>query len=206
MLNYSAFSDAPLESAPFDHVIVPGFIAGDALAAINDNFPDIRQPGSFPIGALDSGPLFKELTDLLRGDEMARAVGDKFSVDLEDRPTMLTVRGQCRARDGQIHRDSGGKLVTVLLYLNGDWDDDGGQLRLLRSSTDIEDYAATVPPIAGTLLAFRCADNAWHGHKPYEGERRSLQLNWVNSRSYLWKEAFRHNLSAMIKKFRRAPA
>ena len=98
------------------------------------------------------------------------------------------------------------KLITMLIYLNGDWDEDGGQLRLLRSATDIEDYAATVPPSAGTMLAFRCTDDAWHGHKPYEGERRSMQLNWVSGRGYLWKEAFRHNLSAMIKKFRRPPA
>lgn len=206
MLNYAAFHDAPLERAPFDHVIVPEFISGDALEEINDNFPEIHQPGSFPVGALEAGPAFRKLTELLQGEELARAVGEKFSIDLADRPTMLTVRGQCRARDGQIHRDSGGKLITMLIYLNGDWDEDGGQLRLLRSATDIEDYAATVPPSAGTMLAFRCTDDAWHGHKPYEGERRSMQLNWVSGRGYLWKEAFRHNLSAMIKKFRRPPA
>ena len=206
MLNFAAFRDAPLERAPFDHVIVPDFITGEALAAINDNFPDIRQPGSFPVGSIPAGPAFHQLSEFLRGEEMARVVGEKFAVDLDGRPTMLTVRGQCRARDGQIHRDSGGKLITVLVYLNGDWDADGGQLRLLRSPTDIEDYAASVPPIAGTLLAFRCSDNAWHGHKPFEGQRRSMQLNWVNGRGYLWKEAFRHNLSAMVKKLRRPSA
>lgn len=206
MLNYAAFRDVPLTRAPFDHVIVREFIAADALAAINNNFPDIRQPGSFPVDALAAGPAFRELSEQLQGLEMAQAVGEKFSIDLEDRPTMLTVRGQCRARDGQIHRDSGGKLITVLVYLNGDWNEDGGRLRLLRSPTDIEDYAAAVPPVAGTLLAFRCSDNAWHGHKPYEGERRSMQLNWVTGRGYLWKEAFRHNLSAMIKKLRPTPS
>jgi len=201
MLNYSALSNAPLQGDPYDHVIVPNFIEPVALDAINDNFPKIARPGSFPIGALNGGPAFTQLTEALQGDEMAAIVGEKFSVDLLKHPTMLTVRGHCRERDGKIHRDSGGKLLTVLLYLNGDWTGDGGQLRLLRSADDIEDYGATVPPTAGTLLAFRCTDDAWHGHKPYVGERRSMQLNWVSGRGYLWKESFRHNLSAIVKKF-----
>tara|TARA_A100001037_G_C15132377_1_gene629337 strand:- start:466 stop:1074 length:609 start_codon:yes stop_codon:yes gene_type:complete len=201
MLNYSALRDAPLHGDPFDHVIVPNFILPDALAAINNNFPEINYPGSFPASSLSGGPEFAALVETLQGQEMATLMGKKFSIDIGMRPTMLTVRGQCRARDGQIHRDSGGKILTVLLYLNGEWTNDGGQLRLLRSANDIEDYAATVPPVAGTLLAFRCSDNAWHGHKSFVGERRSMQLNWVRSRSYLWKESFRHNLSSMIKKF-----
>jgi SM-20-related protein len=203
MLNYSALRDAPLQSDPFDHVIVPDFIGPDALATINDNFPTIRHPGSFHSASLKGGPAFGDLTAALQGAEMATFVGEKFSIDLENQPTMLTVRGQCRERDGKIHRDSGGKIITVLLYLNSAWEGDGGQLRLLRSADNLEDYAATVPPTAGTLLAFRCTNNAWHGHKPYQGERRSMQLNWVKERGYLWKEAFRHNLSAIAKKILR---
>ena len=38
-----------------------------------------------------------------------------------------------------------------------------------------------VPPTEGTLLAFRRADNSWHGHKPFAGERRVIQFNWVTS-------------------------
>ena len=45
----------------------------------------------------------------------------------------------------------------MLVYFNTDWDEQAGQLRLLRSRTDIEDYAAEVPPAGGTLLVFRRA-------------------------------------------------
>ena len=38
-----------------------------------------------------------------------------------------------------------------------------------------------VPPTEGTLLAFKRADNSWHGHKPFAGERRVIQFNWVTS-------------------------
>ena len=201
MLNFAAFRDMPLEHAPFDHLIVPNFICDTALDDINESFPLIEHPGSFPISALKIGGAFENFVDQLRGKEFEQAIGNKFSIDLSNQPNMLTVRGQCRAQDGKIHRDSGGKIITVLVYLNGHWDRSGGQLRLLHSKNDIEDYSVTVPPVAGTLLAFRCSDNAWHGHKSYEGERRSMQLNWVSGHTYLWREALRHNLSAMLKNF-----
>src|SRR3546814_8941390 len=91
----------------------------------------------------------------------------------------------------------------------GDWSSDvfssgleadGGRLRLLRSQDDIEDYAAEVPPREGSMVAFRCTEDAWHGHKPYEGSRRSIQLNWVVDGAYLRKEQRRHRLSAFLKK------
>ena len=201
MLNFAAFRDMPLEHAPFDHLIVPNFICDSALADINESFPEIRHTGSFPISALKIHGAFKYFVDQLRGKEFEQVISEKFSIDLSNQPNMLTVRGQCRAQDGKIHRDSGGKIITVLVYLNGHWDQSGGQLRLLHSENDIEDYSVTVPPVAGTLLAFRCSNNAWHGHKSYVGERRSMQLNWVRSRPYLWREAIRHNLSAMLKNF-----
>ena len=199
MLNLAAFNDIPLEHAPFDHVVVPNFLYGNALAAINKNFPKILHPGSFPISALKlSGP-FNQFAQQLKGRDFEHAIEKKFSVDLKKRPKMLTLRGQSRSQDGRIHRDSGGKLITVLIYLNGHWDKSGGQLRLLRSAKNLDDFAVIVPPVAGTLLAFRCSDNAWHGHKPYVGERRSIQLNWVKGHAYLWREALRHNFSAMFK-------
>ena len=201
MLNFAAFRDMPLEHAPFDHLIVPNFICDSALADINESFPEIQHTGSFPISALKIHGAFKYFVDQLRGKEFEQVISEKFSIDLSNQPNMLTVRGQCRAQDGKIHRDSGGKIITVLVYLNGHWDQSGGQLRLLHSENDIEDYSVTVPPVAGTLLAFRCSNNAWHGHKSYVGERRSMQLNWVRSRPYLWREAIRHNLSAMLKNF-----
>ena len=113
---------------------------------------------------------------------------------------MVTVRGHCRARDGQIHMDSKDKIVTVLLYLNPSWEEDGGRLRLLRRPGDIEDFAAEVPPDEGTMLAFKCSDNAWHGHKSFEGERRAIQLNWVTNERYVRREQRRHKVSSLFKR------
>ncbi len=60
---------------------------------------------------------------------------------------------------------------------------------------------AEVPPIAGTLLAFRRTDNSWHGHRPFDGVRRSIMLNWMTSPAVMRRELRRHALSAGVKSF-----
>lgn len=200
MLDIAAIENAPLAHDPFAHVIVPGAISKTALAAINDDFPRIETPGSHPVATLEYGPAFGAFLDALRDKPFARAMGAKLGMSLEDKPVMITVRGQCRATDGKIHVDSSGKLVTVLIYMNNDWEASGGQLRLLRSNADIDDYVVELPPAVGTLLAFPCTRDSWHGHQPFEGERRAIQLNWVRSRRYKWREQIRHAVSSMLKK------
>ncbi len=200
MLDHSSLKTAPLAREPFDHVIVPGAVRADALDAINRDFPAVDRPGSLPLDGLDYGPAFAGLVEELRGEAFRRTVAEKFAIDLDGRPTMITVRARCRRRDGRIHTDSRGKLVTVLLYLNPGWEADGGRLRLLRTPDNIEDYAVEVPPEAGTLLAFRCTEEAWHGHKPFEGPRRAIQLNWVRDAAYLRREQRRHRISSFFKR------
>ena len=113
---------------------------------------------------------------------------------------MVTLRGRSRAKDGRIHTDSSSKIITALIYMNANWESDSGRLRLLRGPDDIEDYLAEIPPQRGTLLAFRCSENAYHGHKPFVGERRSVQLNWLTDEAVLKRELSRHGFSALIKK------
>ena len=199
-LNLDAFRATPLVTTPFDYLAVPGFVAPEALDRIHNDFPQIDQGGSFPLAALEYGPAFAALTDELLGAEVQRAFAEKFDIDLIERPTTLTVRGRTRLKDGKIHTDSKTKLITVLMYLNTQWQSDGGRLRLLGSANDIEDTLYEVPPEAGMLVAFRCSENAWHGHKPFEGERRSLQLNWVTDEAAVRRSGRRHGLSAIIKR------
>jgi hypothetical protein len=58
---------------------------------------------------------------------------------------------------------------------------------------------AEVPPVEGTLLAFRRSDKSYHGHKSFEGERRAIQLNWVTGPDVVRREMSRHRLSAWLK-------
>jgi hypothetical protein len=199
LLRYDALEAAPLATDPYEYLVIPGFLSPETCELINQDFPKIDQGGSFPTSALEFGPGFAQFRDELTSTQCRDAFAKKFQMDLTGKPPTLTVRGMTRQKDGQVHLDSVTKLVTVLIYLNGGWGADGGRLRLLRSK-NIDDVIAEVPPEAGTLIAFRCRDNAWHGHKPFVGERRSIQLNWVVGEAAARNTIWRHRISAFMKK------
>src|ERR1051325_9583518 len=50
ILDLARFAATPLVHAPFDHLIVPGFIAPAALPALNAAFPAIAKGGSYSTG------------------------------------------------------------------------------------------------------------------------------------------------------------
>jgi SM-20-related protein len=199
IFDLEAFRAAPLEREPFEHLVLREFVKPDALCRINSDYPRIMQTGSFPLDSVKFGPGFQAMVNALESEEFRKAFEGKFGVDLTGRPSTITVRGRCGAHDGKIHNDSTSKIITVLLYLNPDWDDAGGRLRLLRSRDDIDDVAVEVPPSDGTLVAFLRSDRSWHGHLPFEGERRVIQFNWVNNRSNQRLVLFCHRLSASVK-------
>ena len=201
VLALSALQAAAIVSDPFEHIILPNFILPQARADIARDFPAIDRPGSIPPASLKYGPAFAALLRALQGKTLRELVAEKFNLDLTERQTLLTVRGQCRARDGQIHTDSRSKLITALLYMNEGWQQAGGRLRLLHGPDNIEDYAVEVPPDAWTLLLFRCTESAWHGHTAYEGVRRTIQLNWVRNARTVWSEHWRHRISLQMKRF-----
>lgn len=190
----------PLETDPYDYVVVPQFVKPDRLKEVLADYPDVPGPGSHPPSVLDIRGNFHALMAELDQEPFRKAVEEKFGIDLTGRPTMYTVRGFTRATDGKIHTDSETKIITVLLYMNDDWDADGGRLRVLRSGTDLDDYAAEIPPNGGTLLIFRRSDRSWHGHEPFSGKRRAIQMNWVTTQAVVDHEQGRHARSSRFKK------
>jgi len=199
VLDLDRLRAAPLCRDPFDFVVVDDFIRRDELRLAVADFPEIRVHGSFPVDLLQSGPSFARLVTALTGPALRLAIEEKFEIDLEGRPTIVTVRGKSDGKDGRIHTDSETKIITLLLYLNPTWDCAQGRLRLLRSADDIENYAQEVAPVAGTMLAFRRSDRSFHGHLPHVGERRVLQLNWVTEPAVVRRELSRHRWSARLK-------
>jgi SM-20-related protein len=200
ILDFELFNKTPLVREPFEHLVVPAFVHANALTEINDDYPHISKPGSFPLSEVEVGPKFKAFIEELDGAEFREAFERKFAIDLANRPSMITVRGRCSEKDGKIHTDSKTKIITVLIYLNSQWESGGGRLRLLRGPADLDDMILEVPPLNGTLLAFKRCDKSWHGHKPFVGERRVIQFNWVTDEEVVRREQSRHRLSATIKK------
>ena len=162
------------------------------------DFPDIDSGGSFPSDNLKEGDI-KKLVEELEGDEFKAILENKLGVNLKDAEVITTLRGFSRFKDGKIHTDSQSKIVTVLLYLNKNWDNEIGNLRLLKKNNDLDNYIQEISSEYGNLVAFKVTDNCWHGFMPFEGKRLSIQLNYIYPKS-LNMHKIRHKLSASFKK------
>lgn len=182
----------------------PYFHVENALSNFLDSsdlvkdFPDIDSGGSFPSDNLKEGDI-KKLVEELEGDEFKAILENKLGVNLKDAEVITTLRGFSRFKDGKIHTDSQSKIVTVLLYLNKNWDNEIGNLRLLKKNNDLDNYIQEISSEYGNLVAFKVTDNCWHGFMPFEGKRLSIQLNYIYPKS-LNIHKIRHKLSASFKK------
>ena len=201
MLNFNLIKEAEINSEfyPF-FTVQDAFLNKQDHKKIATDFPKINKGGSFPSDSVSYGQSIQSLLDSLEGDQMRNILENKFQVDLQDKPVVSTFRGYSRMKDGKIHSDSKTKIITVLLYLNKNWDKGSGLLRMLREENNIDNYITEIPASMGSMVAFKVTNNCWHGFIPYEGKRCSIQLN------YLYKEALsqhkiRHKLSSFFKKF-----
>ena len=179
-INLNALRDAELHTDPFDYLVAPGFLSPELLAEVNSDYPQIDSAANHALENLQCGPAFEQLMNELQSPAFASLLGERFDMDLVSLPTTITVRKFCERTDGNIHTDHKSKVITVLVYFNEQWEHEDGQLRMLRSKSDIEDYAAQVPPLGGTMLAFRRTDHSWHGHTQFVGERRMVQVNFLD--------------------------
>ena len=98
ILDLERLRASPLQRDPFDFVVVDDFVGPEHRPALHADFPAVQQHGSFPLPALSCGPAFARLAAELEGDALRRAIEQKFAIDLEGRPTMITVRGKATAR------------------------------------------------------------------------------------------------------------
>jgi hypothetical protein len=203
IINFAALESATVYQEPFPFLIIPDFLRRETAVQVAKDFPKIDLAGSVPVNALECGPFFRRFIEELEGDALRYAIGKKFDIDLENRPTIITVRGRTRAKDGRIHTDTKTKLISLLLYFNLEWEFDAGRLRILRDSENLENYVAEIPPTLGQCLIFKVTDNCWHGHKPFEGERRAIQLNYLTNKAALTHHLSMHSLSARWKSWKR---
>jgi hypothetical protein len=200
LIDIEALRATPLKTDPYEYLVVPAFVTGKALDSVIADFPNIESTGSIPPSELDIHGSFANLLQEMNGPEFRKAIEEKFNVDLTGRPSMFTIRGHCARNNGKIHTDTESKIITVLLYLNQEWEAGGGRLRILRSATDLNDAADEVSPNGGTLLVFKRSDKSWHGHEPFEGQRRAIQMNWVRDEDVVAHEQRRHRFTSTLKR------
>jgi SM-20-related protein len=189
ILNLARFDATPLQTEPCDYVIVPEFVKPEALAGLNADFPAIDAAGNFPFEDLTCGPRFQALVNEMTGPEVRRHFAAKFGMDLDPFPIQVAIRKHMSILDGHIHNDSRSKKITVLIYFNEQWTQPGGQLRLNKGIDKMDDYYVEVPPVRGNLIAFRRNKYSFHGFPPASGERRALQMYWIDPQRFEKKKA-----------------
>lgn len=195
--------DTLVRSEPFAFLIARDQLPADAAQALARDFPQYPSAGFFPHEAGDCGPAVNRLVAELTSPGFADAVGAMLGVEgLGSNPSLVTLCRLLNLRHGTIHTDSRSKIVTALVYLNEDWPaTSGGCLRFLGRIDDIDDLVVPeVRPLYGTIVAFRRADNSFHGHLPHEGERRVVQVAWLTSEEEKLRKTQRGKLSRLFKK------
>lgn len=200
LFDYARLAGAERRDEPFPHVLVEDFVTVAVQRMLISDFPAIKGPGNVEPGEVPQGPAFDELITELESDRFRDAIAAKFDIDLSNAVPTIGIRAYAEPTDGRIHCDHRSKLITLLLYFNETWDDEGGRLRICRDQNDIENFATEVVPLSGTLIAFRNGPAAWHGHKQHVGQRRMLQLSYRDMSGIVGIE---RRLSRLTKPIRR---
>ena len=200
LIDLDAIKSAEVHRSPYTYIVLSNFLRADAIDDLRRDFPNIQKPGFLTLQDIDMRGAFKTLIEELESDEMAMALSAKLGIDLVPHPRLTTVRRLSQAKDGRIHTDSQSKLATFLVYMNDNWQDDGaGRLRVLRGPDDFDDMAAEISPTMGSAFGFKRADNSWHGHKPFAGERRVVQITWLKDATELERKKKRNGMAQFFK-------
>lgn len=195
--------DTLVRQEPFPYLLAHGQLPEDARDALDRDFPKYAGAGFFPWQEKDCGPAVNELVTALTAPGFASAVGSRLGIpDLGKYPTLVTICRSLNKRHGTIHTDSKSKVATALLYLNRQWPDTSdGCLRFLNRVDDIDDMASPeVKPLYGEFAIFKREENSFHGHLPYEGERRVIQVAWLTSEEEKLRKTQRGRFSRLFKK------
>lgn len=203
LLNLPAIDKAKLNHEPFPYFVVPNAVRDDVVGDVIRDFPQLNAGGSYNVSDVAIGDTFNEFVKSIDTPEFRQLLCNKFDVDIMDLPMLMTLRGISRQKDGRIHSDSKTKIITVLIYLNAQWDASTGLLRILRGKDDLNDYVEEVVPGPGALIAFKVTDNCWHGYVPFVGARQSIQINFLSNESANLKHRFFHGLSARVKSWKK---
>lgn len=201
ILDFDVLRGAETRTEPYSYFVAAGALTHDESASVRADYPAIDKPGYLPLSKLDSTGAFERLMADLNSDELAEVLSEKFGVDFTQKPRMITVRRLSQKSDGPIHNDSKSKILTMLTYLNAEWDGTGaGCIRVLNGPDDFDDFAEEVPPLEGYVFAFLRSDNSWHGHLPFDGERYVVQTTFLTSQEELDRKENRGGLQYFLKK------
>jgi len=184
VIDLASVKEAQQSRDPYDFILASKFLKENAIDEIRRDFPEINKPGYLTVDEVKLHGRFKQLIEELEGPELTEELSKKFGINLHQYPRLTTIMRRSQPKYGAIHTDGPSKVMTMLVYMNDEWQqDEGGRLRVLYDGKNFEPYKLEVPPTMGTMFAFLRSDNSWHGHLPFAGERRVVQVAWVKSQA-----------------------
>jgi len=200
VVDIERIKQAQLQFDPYTHLLVGGMLKDDALPALRSSFPNITKPGYLTVDETELHGRFRDLIDELESPEFSEVMSSKMGLDLHPYPRLTTIRKLSVAKDCRPHIDGASKIMTLLVYMNDAWQDDhAGRLRVLYGPVAFEPYKVEVPPVMGTMFAFLRSENSWHGHMPFAGERRVVQVAWVRNAAELERKKRRNATAQFLK-------
>jgi hypothetical protein len=205
VIDLDVVRSAKMSTEPYDHLWASNFLREEVIEDLRRTFPKLRKPGYLTVDDAELKGRFKTLIEEMEGPDLTEALSQKFGMNLHAFPRLTTIMAQSQAKYGDIHTDGPSKVMTMLVYMNDDWDEDqGGRLRVLYDGKNYEPYALEVPPVMGQTFAFLRSDHSWHGHKPFTGARKVVQVAWIRDQVELDRKKKRNAMAQMFKSiFRR---
>jgi len=200
VINLDVIKNAEIHEQPYRYIVGDAFLKEETIPKLREEFPPIDKPGYLTVDEVMIKGSFKQLIEDLESDEMADALSAKLDLNLTPLPRLTTIRRLSQLKDGRIHTDSESKLATFLVYMNDSWNaSSDGRLRVLNGPNDFDDMTAEISPVMGSCFGFRRADNSWHGHKPFAGERRVVQITWLRDATELERKKKRNGMAQFFK-------
>ena len=201
VLRLDRIEAAAISQVPFRHLIGDGLIDPALEASLERDFPDPHKSGFFPVHDHSCGPCYDALIDELYGAAFIERIGHALGVDLSSRPQLIVARRWSARSDGRAHTDGADKVATALIYFNRRWETEAGALRYLEGPDLAGPGTAPIPARFGVFTAFVRSETSWHGHPPFEGERRVVQVFWLTDAEALARKTKRHARTAFWKRF-----
>lgn len=175
-------ADTLVRRDPYPFLVAHDILATDKQRELSTDYPTYTEAGYFPYSEEECGPAVRKLVEEITSPDVAELLGSKLGIEhLSQYPTLVSICRSLNRRHGTIHTDSRSKIATALVYMNDDWEkSSAGCLRFLDGSDNIDKtLAPEVTPLYGWFAMFKRTDNSFHGHLPYEGERRVIQIAWI---------------------------
>jgi hypothetical protein len=199
-INADAIRNADYSTEPYPHFLGANFLREDIIPELRRDFPDIKKPGYLTVADAGLKGRFRDFISELESPELTEVLSQRFGINLHPYPRLTTIRKLSQAKDGRAHTDGTSKVMTMLVYMNDEWTAGAeGRLRVLYNDQDLDSYACEVPPVMGTVFGFLRRDNSWHGHKPFAGERRVVQIAWITNAEELERKRRANGLAQVLK-------